>query len=1000
MPSPKSIVGKLVDKFAADVSSYTAHSTSYTEMEARAEFIDPLFGSLGWDMLNSLGLSNHKKDVIREESQPTESSSKRPDYTFRIAFTRKFFVEAKKPAVDISKRKESAFQVRSYGWTAGMAVSILTNFKTIRVYDTRTAPNESDDADVCLIMDFDYKDLVKRFDELNAIFGREAVAGGSIEARFGVVTPGYSQVNFLFLERINSWRLKLSNDLHSRYPSIKLDILNDLAQKVINRIIFLRMCEDRGIEGKDRLLKVADTKDVIQIRRLFKELDDRYNTGLFDVTNDPFQAKIAINTDLFLEIVEEIYSPKSPYSFSVLDAEFLGQSYELFLVKRLALDEHKRLILQDKPAYEGREVISTPQPLVDEIVRRTFSGVRAELLRKGKADFVALTELKVLDIAVGSSRFLLGCLNELTDAAIEYLVKAGDTKYVYERTKGDYRLSFEAKKQLLESCLYGIDIDYNAVEVSRFSLLVKLLEDESRSTLPKGKKILPNLDNNIFWGNSVVDEDFVNPDPDVMSLVHPLNWPATGLPAEFDAIVGNPPYVKTEEMKDKTYDEFMYYKLKYETPYKQFDKYFVFMERAISKLKDGGCIGMVVPNKWITIESGKKLRGLLADNDLVSEVVDFGNELLFSGKSIYVCLLALSKSKHKSFSYRHVDDYKTWTMSPSDKGVTLPITMVRNFGSDSWILPANDLEAAVLTKLYSNSHLLGDIATVFNGIQTSAEDVFPILKWATPKPGVISFNKDGTVWQVEESITKPYLTDSGLVQSYLPVEYDALIIFPYEFNGSGEPVLISPVQMAKKYPLTWKYLKHHEPRLGRRDISPPPEHGCFYAYGRHQALSSAFRSTKIIYCVNQLGNKYGYDATGIGIASGGTAGEVGIMDPRDGYSLEFILGLLNQRVAEFYLRKRGSPFRGGYYSRGTAVVKSLPVPKLDFKKKAHAELHDEITKLVKSLIGLESKYGKAIGRQKVKLDEQRVELKHSLKKLYDSLWGLKGEGDSLPLPGE
>ncbi|MGC4098965.1 MAG: Eco57I restriction-modification methylase domain-containing protein [Nitrospira sp.] len=893
MSVSKESIDNLIDKFAADESRLISNSTGYTETEVRVEYIDPLFACLGWDMANAQGIPNSMKDVVREESQVSETSSKRPDYTFRIAAIRKFFIEAKKPSVDIKTHKDSSFQIRSYGWTAGMSVSILTNFRTLRVYDTKTAPVEADDANVGLILEIDYKDLPNRFDELINLFGRDAVATGSIEARFGTPAIGTLPINFVFLEHINSWRLRLATDIHTRYPALNLNSLNDLVQKIINRIIFIRMCEDRGIEGAEQLRKIAQRKSFIELRVLFRKMDARYNTGLFDAANDPFQAEYTIDTQLFLEIVEEVYFPKAPYSFSVLNADFLGQVYELFLVKKIAFDQENRITLREKSAYEGREVISTPQPLVDEIARRTFSGRLIALRESGKFSYDALKQLKILDLAVGSGRFLLRSLDELVDATIEYYRLRDDTKNIYRRSEGDYRLTFERKRELLQLCLFGIDIDYNAVEVARFSLLVKLLEDESQITLPATDKILPNLDQNILWGNSVVDADFNHTGQSVIDLVCPLDWSVTKLPPHFDIVVSNPPYVKTEEMKGKIPNELEYYKEKYNTPYKQFDKYFVFIERAISKMGVDAWIGMVVPNKWITIEAGRNLRELLASHGLVAEIVDFGNELLFEGKSTYVCLLVLSNTERPSFQYRHVNNYQNWLTSPSERRVLLPSTMLQNFGANPWVLPANELEAEVLLKLYTNSIRLGDIATVINGIQTSAEDIFSIENWIEEN-GVLHFDRGGQSWQVEKVITKPYLMDStSRVWSYLPIVPDARVIFPYEYGSTGKAVLIPPDRFSVEYPLAWKYLNSFHQRLNERDVSPPSGPGEFYSYGRHQALSSAFEQPKIIYTVNQIGDKYGIDLTGVGFASGGTAGEVAITKPNSGYSLEFILGLLN-----------------------------------------------------------------------------------------------------------
>lgn len=1000
MSNAKPILAALVKRFKTEESRFCASSSRYSETEARTEFIDPLFSCFGWDMNNVAGTSNSIKDVVREESQPTETSAKRPDYTFRIAAQRKFFVEAKKPAVDIRTNKESAFQVRSYGWTAGLAVSVLTNFRTLRVYDTRNAPSNTDDANVGLLLDLNYSDLGARFDELVELFGREAVGSGSIEAKYGAGGGAGLPINLVFLERFNEWRLKIAQDLHGRYSTIGINDLNDIAQKVINRFVFIRMCEDRGIEGEERLKKVISKRNLVELRKMFKELDQRYNTGLFDVTRDPLQTTFHIDAQVLEDLVDELYFPQAPYSFSVLDADFLGQVYELFLTKRMAIDTADVMILEDKPAYEGREVVTTPQPLVDEIVRRTIHGRISNLQASGPLALENLMETKILDMAVGSGRFLLRCLDELVDIAIDIGRATGDTSSIYKKAENDYRLSFEAKHALLRSCLFGIDIDYNAVEVARFSLLIKLLEDETRGTLPSGMKILPNLDDNIIWGNSIVETDFTSASPAVLEAVRPLDWLDKGLDEDYDAVVGNPPYVKTEDMKLATPEELAYYKAKYKTAYKQFDKYFVFIEKATTKLKDGAWLGMVVPNKWMTIESGKKLRELISEGTLLAEVVDFGNELLFEGKSTYVCLLVLSKEQKHDFYYRHVDDYIDWLKTPSDKGVLLPYSFINQPSGASWVLPATDAEASVLLTLKTNFCRLGDVADVLNGIQTSADGVYAIQQW-TESHGQVHFIRDERPWRIEKRITKPYLMDSTTrVKCYCTVQSDALVLFPYTYGDQGEAILIPPATLQQNYPLAWAYLNHYQTRLERRDVSPAPLPGEFYRYGRHQALASAFKGPKIIYSVNQLGDKYGFDPSGVGFASGGTAGEVSITNPRNGYTLEFLLALLHQRAVEYFLRKRGSPFRGGYYSRGSAVVSDCPVPILDATNPQHMQIVSTVTSLVRQIVAAQNALPSAAGRSREMLEQRKQELDLQVKAQFDFIWVFGGQDAVLTLPGE
>ena len=986
MDTNLTVIKEIVAHFQDDESRLTANNSGYTETEVRIEYIDRLFSCLGWDMSNFGGLPNSIKDVLREESQATEASSKRPDYTFRIAGIRKFFVEAKKPSIDIKLNKSSAFQVRSYGWTANLPISILTNFRTLRVYDTKFAPKNTDDVDVGLLLDIDYRDLPDRFKELKGLIGHESVANGSIEREFGTITNPSITVNLNFLNKINNWRLLIANDLHSRFSSLNIEELNDLSQLIINRIIFIRMCEDRGIESQEKLRSAIHTRAFIDLQKLFQEMDNRYDTGLFDIKNDPFQTHYFIDSQILLDIVEDLYYPQSPYSFSVLDADFLGQVYEIFLIKRLALDDSENLCLQDKPIYEGREIITTPQPLVDEVTRRTISERLEALRNAGTFNYKSLLELHILDLAVGSGRFLLRCLDELFDAAIECYKFTADKKKIYKRSEGDYRLAFSVKRELLESCIHGIDIDYNAVEIARFSLLVKLLEDENQSTLPVNTKILPNLDDNIVWGNSVLDNYAVAEDE--IALLHPLDWDALNFPEHFDIIVSNPPYIKTEEMKSKTPSEFRYFKENYDTPYKQFDKYFVFIERAISKLSNQGCAGFIVPNKWMNIEAARKLRYMISSQGLLAELINFGNEWVFEGKSNYVCMLILSKVNKGHFWYSYVDEYSTWLMSPTNKGVKLDHSRILAFSENPWILPSNENENKILSKLYSNSIPLGDVAKISNGIQTSQEEIFSVSDWSE-QGQIIQFTKNGRVWAIEKGITKPYLSDSeSRVWSFLQIQADRLLIFPYEYSGDNTAILIPPARMKAEYPLTWNYLYSFKRELSNRDVSPEPSPGEFYRYGRHQALFSAFSVPKIIYSVNQLGDKYGIDLTGIGFASGGTAGEVAISNPLLGYSLEFILGLLNQPIVEFFMHKRGSPFGGGYYSRGSAVVSDLPVPRLDFNNRLQNQRHDSIASAVKKLINIEAQYRSTTGRKKATLKQQRTTLQNLLRGKFAEIWEL------------
>jgi type I restriction-modification system DNA methylase subunit len=1000
MNSQIKAIKNLINKFKVDEAKFISSSSTYQEAEARVEFIDPFFTLLGWEMSNASAPCIRLRDVLREESQLTEKSTKKPDYTFRIATVRKFFVEAKRPSIDVSTHKESAFQIRSYGFTRDLPISVLTNFRTLRIYNTRLEPKSSDDADVGLLMSVDYEDYLIRFEEIFKVLGRDQVADGAIERTLGISPSGIIPTNASFLNRINKWRIQIAQDLHTRYSSLSIDELSDFSQKIINRIVFIRMCEDRGIEGEDVLREVAKKRDFIELRSLFKRMDNRYNTGLFAVAIDRLQDSYEIDTDVFLQIVDEIYTPNSPYIFSVLDADFLGQIYELFLVQRLAINSAGAVELQYKPAYEHREIITTPQPLVDEVVRRVFESKFNQLQTITSINLNSITSIRVCDVAVGSGRFLLRAFDELIEAAIVALRDEEDQTLLYCVSDNNYRLAFKVKKKIMENCLFGIDIDYNAVEIARFSLMVRLLEDETRETLPDGRKILPNIDKNIINGNTVVETDFPLTAGPVFDRTLPLNWNIAGLPDHFHVVIGNPPYLKTEEMIRDTPKELEYYKTRYKTPYKQFDKYFVFIELALAKMEAGSWFAMVIPNKWITIEAGTKLRNLLATNGLVSEIVDFGSEHLFEGKSAYVCMLILTKDGANNFFYHYVNNYQEFLSSPQRKGFSLPETLLKTVGGSAWVLPSSKEEAFVLGKLTANSIPLSKLADIKNGIQTSANDVFLIDSFED-RGEFVEFEKNGVRWVVEKSITRPYINNSARVVSYQPIHADALIIFPYQQSANSSPIPIMPNVMKRDFPKAMLYLKAHKKQLRERSVSPPPKSGVFYAYGRQQALEVVFSAPKIIYSVIQKGDKYAIDNTGVAYASGGTAGEVAIFNPRNGFALEFFLGLLNQRAVEFFARKRGSPFGGGWYARGSAVLADIPVPDLNIAgNEGHRAMHDAIVSDVLELIQTQQQLQSASGRGEQALKTRKTFLGKSLELKFNTLWDFAGEVQSLVLPGE
>lgn len=327
------VIRALVNRFELHRETYTA--TTYNETLVRRDFIDPMFKGLGWDVDNSNGLAENYRQVVHEDSIKIAGHTRAPDYSFRIGGRRIFFLEAKKPAVKVKEAIEPAFQLRRYAWTAKLPVSILTDFEEFSVYDTRVKPNQNDKASTARILYIHFSEYLDRWHEIEGLFSPLAIQQGSLDRYIqSGKKRGTAEVDDAFLAEIEEWRAELARNIALRNKDISQRELNDAVQRTIDRIIFLRICEDRGIEQYGQLqalINGAQTYD--RLKEIYRHADERYNSGLFHFKKekdrpgepDNFTTKLAIDDKVLKAILRRLYYPESPYEFSVLPADILGQ---------------------------------------------------------------------------------------------------------------------------------------------------------------------------------------------------------------------------------------------------------------------------------------------------------------------------------------------------------------------------------------------------------------------------------------------------------------------------------------------------------------------------------------------------------------------------------------------------------------------------------------------------------------------------------------------------
>jgi adenine-specific DNA-methyltransferase len=348
-------------------------------------------------MDNSNGYAEAYREVIHEDKVKIGGATKAPDYSFRLSGGKRlFFVEAKKPSVFVKDEILPAYQIRRYGWSAKLPISIITDFEEFAVYYCTKKPNPADKASTARIKYLTFKDYSKEFDFLWDTFSKEKVLKGSFDKFVASDThkKGTTTVDKEFLQSLDHWRTLIAIDICKQNKNLDEDEINFAVQQTIDRLIFLRIAEDRSIEPygqlKDSILQGNYYDNLFS---LFRNADDKYNSGLFDFKKDLISKHLVVDNKVIKTIVNDLYYPQSPYEFSVLSVEILGSAYEQFLGKQIRVDQSHRVKIEEKPEVrKAGGVYYTPQYIVDYIVQNTVGK-----LIEGQTP-IEVSKIKIVDL--------------------------------------------------------------------------------------------------------------------------------------------------------------------------------------------------------------------------------------------------------------------------------------------------------------------------------------------------------------------------------------------------------------------------------------------------------------------------------------------------------------------------------------------------------------------------------------------------------------------------
>lgn len=942
----------LVERFDRNRDAYL--SGQYNETRVRVEFIDPFFKLLGWDVHNDDGHAEAYKDVYHEDAIKIGGATKAPDYSFRIGGTRKFFLEAKKPAVNIKEDTSPAYQLRRYAWSAKLPLSILTDFEELAVYDCRIKPAQGDKASTARIQYLKYTDYVEKWDSIYSVFSKEAILKGSFDkyAESKKGKRGTAEVDAAFLKEMETWRENLARNLALRNSQLEKRDLNFAVQKIMDRIIFLRMCEDRGIENYGQLQGLQNGPHIYpRLCQLFRNADDRYNSGLFHFKEekgratqpDPLTLDLSLDDKILKDILKSLYYPESPYEFSVLPTEILGHVYEQFLGKVIRLTPGHRAIVEEKPEVKkAGGVYYTPSYIVDYIVKQTV-GKLLEGKKPGARS--AVNKIKILDPACGSGSFLIGAYQFLLDWHRDRYVEIDpkkNKKVLYQGPGGEWRLTTAERKRILLTHIYGVDIDPQAVETTKLSLLLKVLEGERQIDLFR-ERALPDLGDNIKCGNSLIGPDFYDHqqtdlfDDEERYRINVFDWQTEFAEimqaGGFDAVIGNPPYVR-QEILGENFKE--YAKRKFSVYAGTADLYSYFIERGVALIKTGGYFSYIVANKWMRANYGKPLRQWMKKQS-IEAIIDFGDLPVFQTATTYPCIIKLSKgTARRAFDVSKVDtlDFSSLESYVQDNHYSVKRSGLEDSG---WSL-SNESQQNLLSKLKKLGTPLGEYekGNIYRGVLTGCNKAF-VIDRATRDRLIAEDSKSA-------ELIKPFLVGKD-IKRYQPPKSERFLIF----TRRGVDI--------KKYPAIENYLKPF-----KKQLLPKPEDfkeekdkkwegrklGSYQWYEIQDAVDyyDEFEKPKIIFPSIVKNPSFIFDKEKF-LSNDKTS----IISTKNLY----LLGVLNSKVIDCFMRSISSTKQGGYFEYKPMYVQQLPIRTIDSSNPEDQARHDLMVQLVERLLDLNKK---------------------------------------------
>lgn len=962
MPYTKEEARQKIQKLVDDFRAHEATLEHAPEAQIENNFIRPLFRYLNWNTENE-GLSHAHYEF---KVQATNKKGLRPDYILSLDGRDVLVMDAKQVKYSM-KDPRWLYQVYSYAYSTQNSkpsekidFAILTDFQEFIVLDCTLFAAKPEAVNNFRVIDWKYTDYVEKFDEMWELFERNNVlehsrcgaesddsrrrvqsretlqSAPSTRGLWGMyLSPQKVKANRIspdkaFLAEMDDektgWRVLLAKDMKKRNPAADGELITAAVQLLIDRLVFIKALSDREVD-RDYLGELAQSVESSGLsednagwfkacRSIFDELNNFYNGSIF--APRPELENVSVSNKVVREVINDLKPENSPYNFAVLPVEILGTIYERFL-GRVVHTTDKRVTIEDKPEVrKAGGVYYTPQYIVEYIVENTVGKLLGEGVENREQRVVGgltpadVAKIKILDPACGSGSFLLGAYSKLIEWHKDYFARAGkekrDRELFYKDENGQIRLTAKLKRDILKNNLFGVDIDPQAVEVTRFSLSLKALEDLREGELTEERTlfhqtVLPDLSQNIKNGNSLIGMDYfagqMFTDAAEMKRVNPFNWETefndVFAKGGFDAVIGNPPYVL---LSPDSFDKgVLDYLNQYDVAQYKTDLFHLFIQKGIVILRNKGMSGFIIPNTWFTLQFTNKLREYVLLNTEINELVIFGHKV-FQDANVNTGLIFLQKTnpekthavRVKNFGIDFIPD------NINDKSVL-------EFQQVTWLTPPD-----FKFEIRKHGKKGGFVSRIVNK--------FPALeKVARGSLGCQAYNSSKhTPEQIKNRVFHSATKISG---EYLP-ELAGSDVARYFYERKKGQWIKYGSWLHDYRSMDWLM----GPRILIREISGKPPHSICACY-----VEDTYCNYKTILNVSP--------------------------SDKTNFSMKYLLGILNSSLISFVYPYVSNKIVSETFPRlSVRDLKQLPIRAIDFTNPAEKSQHDKMVSLVSQMLEL------------------------------------------------